>query len=41
MDSIVREIFKPIKWGDLANEYDEISGFIRPKFEDIKTEIGR
>lgn len=41
MDSIVREIFKPIKWGTLANEYDKIPKFIRPKFEDIKTEIGR
>lgn len=41
MDSIVREIFKPIKWGNLASEYDKIPEFIRPKFEDIKTELGR
>lgn len=41
MDSIVKEIFKPIKFGNLANEYDKIPGFIRPKFEDIKTNLGR
>lgn len=41
MNSIVREIFKPIEWENLANEYDKIPGFIKPKFEDIKTELGR
>jgi hypothetical protein len=41
MDSIVREIFKPIKWSNLATEYDKIPEFIRPKFEDIKTDLGR
>lgn len=41
MDSIVREIFKPIELGNLATEYDKIPKFIRPKFEDIKTELGR
>ena len=41
MNSIVREIFKPIEWRNLATEYDKIPGFIKPKFEDIKTELGR
>lgn len=41
MDSIVREIFKPIQWSNLANEYDKIPEFIRPKFADIKTDLGR
>ena len=41
MASICREIFKPIKFGVLSQEYDKIPDFIRPKFEDIKTEIGK
>jgi hypothetical protein len=41
MDSICREIFKPISWGNLAIEYDKIPNFIRPEFEDLKTEIGK
>jgi hypothetical protein len=41
MVSICREIFKPIKFGDLSQEYDKIPDFIRPKFEDIKTELGK
>lgn len=41
MDSIVREIFKPIQWSNLAIEYDKIPKFIGPKFEDIKSEIGK
>ena len=41
MPSILREIFKPIKFGDLSNEYDKIPDFIRPKLEDIKSELGK
>lgn len=33
MDSIPREIYKPIHFGNLANEYDKIPEFIRPKYE--------
>jgi hypothetical protein len=41
MDLVAREFFKPINWGNSATEYDKIPEFIRPKFEDIKTEQGR
>lgn len=40
MDSITREIFKPLHWGILGNEYDKIAEFIRPNFEGIKTDLG-
>lgn len=41
MASICREIFKPIKFGELSIEYDKIPDFIRPNFEDIQSEIGK
>jgi hypothetical protein len=41
MTSICREIFKPIKFGEFSLEYDKIPDFIRPKLEDIQTEIGK
>ena len=41
MDSIVREIFKPIHWGNLSNEYEKIHKFIEPKIEDIQTNLER
>ena len=41
MVSIYREFFKPIEFGELSIEYDKISNFIRPKFEDLQTEIGK
>ena len=41
MSSICREIFKPIVFSDLSIEYDKIPDFIRPNFDDIKTDIGK
>jgi len=41
MDQIVREIFKPIKFGNLSIEFDKIPKFIYPSIEDIKTDIGK
>lgn len=41
MTMICREIFTPIKFGDYSVEYDKIPNFIRPKFEDLQTEIGK
>ena len=41
MTSICREIFKPIVFDNLSLEYDKIYDFIRPKIEDLKTDIGK
>ena len=41
MDSIVREISKPIGWGSLSQDLDKIPSFIRPELDDIQTEIGK
>lgn len=41
MDSVCREIFKPIMWGNLSTELDKISNFIHPNFDDLQTEIGK
>lgn len=41
MVSVCREIFKPIGFGELSTEYDKIPNFIRPKFENLQTEIGK
>lgn len=39
MDSIVKQIFKPIKFGNSSIEYDKIPIFIKPKLEDIQTNL--
>ncbi len=38
MDQIIREMFKPIGWRTISEEYDKIYNFIKPNLEDNQIE---